>query len=345
VVRQSTSSTNRESGEATLPRLAHWTDSSWLKAGRSLGPSPLKRGLALLLIVGAVLVSGVAAGRCARLTFPGRNGRIVYAAPSAGLGWRLFTMNPDGSDTRLLTRDGGIAPAFSPDGKTLALTRGGGLFTMRAGPGARLGRRVATFGLDPAWSPDGRQIVFAALGISVVNRDGTGKRRLLKDSYGGAGQRSYDEPDWSPDGSRIVLVGGRTVDTGQIYVMGADGSGLRAITDDAAADASPSWSPDGKRILYARCNVHDTGDTELAVISPDGSTGTTIARLSQTQCVSDLTWSPDGRKIAFINDGNRVDVWPKFEVMNRDGTGRTEIPVRGFYGFSWQRKRSGAAPG
>jgi hypothetical protein len=48
----------------------------------------------------------------------------------------MFTVNADGRDKKLLTRDGGISPRWSPDGRKLLFTRGDNLFVMRAGPGS-----------------------------------------------------------------------------------------------------------------------------------------------------------------------------------------------------------------
>jgi TolB protein len=59
------------------------------------------------------------------------------------------------------------------------------------------------------------------------------------------------EPAWSPDGKKIAfarLVGGHP----QIFVMNANGGGVRALTHGAPDHLDPTWSPDGKTIAYSR---------------------------------------------------------------------------------------------
>jgi len=79
-------------------------------------------------------------------------------------------------------------------------------------------------------------------GLRVMNADGSNVRVLL-DSDGklsdGIGSHSLA---WSPDGSRLAFDG-----PDGIWVIGADGSGLRKLIPSAA---NPRWSPDGSRIAY-----------------------------------------------------------------------------------------------
>jgi Tol biopolymer transport system component len=52
------------------------------------------------------------------------------------------------------------------------------------------------------------------------------------------------DPAWSPDGGSIAFTSARDGNY-EIYVMDADGSNQRRLTDDAGSDRQPEWSPDG----------------------------------------------------------------------------------------------------
>src|SRR5438105_2493799 len=85
---------------------------------------------------------------------------------------------------------------------------------------------------------------------------------------------SDGDPAWSPDGRRIVFVSDRISANGDreaVYVMRADGSGVRRLTHDRASDACPSFSPDGTRIVFL-WKAKPWGDTgAIYVMRADGS--------------------------------------------------------------------------
>ena len=56
-------------------------------------------------------------------------------------------------------------------------------------------------------------------------------------------------PSWSPDGKQLVFTG---YDGGfsDLFIVNADGSGLKRLTNDQYADLHPAWSPDGKSIAF-----------------------------------------------------------------------------------------------
>jgi Tol biopolymer transport system component len=94
--------------------------------------------------------------------------------------------------------------------------------------------------------------------------------------------------------------------------MSRDGSGERALTDDAALDEYPTWSPDGNRIAFQ--SMRD-GEFDIFVMSGDGQDEVNITNHPpRDQWAS---WSPDGEFIAFMSerDGSE-DVF----VMRPDGS-------------------------
>jgi Tol biopolymer transport system component len=83
-------------------------------------------------------------------------------------------------------------------------------------------------------------------GLRVMDADGSNVRVLLESdgelSDGIFGSNFCGAPVWSPDSSRLAFCG-----PGGIWVIGADGSGLRKLIPHGE---KPSWSPDGSRIAY-----------------------------------------------------------------------------------------------
>jgi TolB protein len=87
--------------------------------------------------------------------------------------------------------------------------------------------------------------------------------------------QSHQQPDlmdvaWSPDGTQIVFT--RMF---EIYVMNADGSNPRNLTNNPADDSFPMWSPDGEQIAFM--SKRD-GNDEIYIMNADGSD---VRRLTQ----------------------------------------------------------------
>ena len=81
--------------------------------------------------------------------------------------------------------------------------------------------------------------------------------------------------------------------SGELYVVGADGSGLTRLTRSKADDEHPSWSPDGSRMAFASgFDLRSQGHAPwLMVIGAAGGKTRRIGRLSG---VLDPSWSPAG---------------------------------------------------
>jgi Tol biopolymer transport system component len=121
----------------------------------------------------------------------------------------------------------------------------------------------------------------------------------------------------------------------EIYVMNADGSGLKRLTNCHARDCSPSWSLDGKKIAFQSdrdaINYYD-----IYVMNADGSEQTNLTNNSASNLTAHCapSWSPDGKKIVFCSriytPVNRVqpiytDVNYEICVMNADGSGLKKL--------------------
>ena len=198
------------------------------------------------------------------------------------LSWELYVMSSDGSDERRLTAGGQQLGSvrWTPDGKWITY---GTLDTSAAAEGEfavdilairpdgsdrheRL--RVDGFVLGYDWLPqnESRLMISTCAGfpsmaceIKVLHTVTGQEEQLTGETETGA----TAGPSWSPDGSQIAFLSTRdengecyfgdcTGYNGEVYVMNADGSSQRRLTDDAGLESAPSWSPDGTRLVFTR---------------------------------------------------------------------------------------------
>ncbi len=215
-----------------------------------------------------------------------------------GAGADVFVANADGSDQQDLTPTPGSRgePRWSPDGRAILFTHDSDVYAMNAdGSGQRKLTRTREAGeFGPAWSPDGQQIAFTRLGpqgevrIVVMNADGSAKHAVTP-TLAHPGDRAPTAL-WSPDGQRIAFW-----DDFAIYVVDADGSGLRRLTRNAFE--GPSWSPDGRKLLFLRARQQKSrphwqgGD--LWVMNADGTEQRNLTPRTPTAEDGDAaTWAP-----------------------------------------------------
>ena len=83
-------------------------------------------------------------------------------------------------------------------------------------------------------------------------------------------------PAWSPDGRQIAFESDRGGGL-DIYVMNADGSAVKRLTNDPATDSEPAWSLDGKSIAF--WSTRD-GNAEIYVTNANGRHQVNLTRHS-----------------------------------------------------------------
>lgn len=197
----------------------------------------------------------------------------------------IFTANPDGSEPKQLTDTPGYdaEAVISADGRKIVFTsiRNGDLdiYTMDAN-GSHVKQLTHELGYDggPAFSPDGKLIVYRAH-HPRTQQEVSDYQELLK--------QNLIRPTYL-----------------EIWLMKADGSDKRQLTDLGAASFAPAFYPDGKHIIFSS-NVGSTGgmgNFELYSIDLDGKS---LERITYTDGFDGFPmFSPDGEKLVWISGRN-----------------------------------------
>ena len=185
--------------------------------------------------------------------------KLVYYRNQGG----VWVMNADGTGKRNLTTVSAHSSpgGWSPDSRQIDFSTNrdgnGELYVMNAnGSGQRnLLPSPSSQEFAGPWSPDGRTILFVSdrdrnWELYAVDADGTNSRNLTRSP--GIDGRSGGML-WSPDSRRIVYSSTRDTrddDNPELYVMNADGSGVRRLTHLPGEERLLSWSSDGRRIAF-----------------------------------------------------------------------------------------------
>lgn len=230
-------------------------------------------------------------------------GRVLYSSThlggdecpprpdfSSGYVWAIypsfdiFISRPNGSELRQLTDSPGYdaEATISTNGKKIVFTsmRDGDLdiYTMDAN-GRNVRRLTSELGYDggPFFSSDGRQIVYRAH-HPKTEKEKADYTELLKQN----------------------LIRPNTL---EIWVMNADGSNKRQVTNNGKANFAPYFFPDGKRIIFSS-NLHDPKgrDFDLYKINVDGSG---LERITYNDTFDGFPmFSPDGKRLVFASNRN-----------------------------------------
>ena len=247
-----------------------------------------------------LLASIVALGLTLLMVVVDAQAKIVFSSDRDG-NWEIYAMDADGGNQRRLTNNPGRdrSPSWSPDGKRI-------VFVSNKDGDVRNGKPTAE--------------------IYVMDADGGNQRNLTnhpdRDS----------SPSWSPDGKRIVFSSdrdrGEAAHNTEIYAMDDDGGNQERLTSNLTEDQHPSWSPDGKRIAFsARRDGHfeaELGITyEIYVMDADGGNQQRLTENRNNDW--NPSWSPDGKRIAFMSDRKGDAVSFDIYIMNADGGNQQKL--------------------
>ncbi len=123
----------------------------------------------------------------------------------------------------------------------------------------------------------------------------------------------------SPDGNWVAFRwNGDNQSNWDIYTKELDGAGFSRLTTDTAEECCPAWSPDGRWVAFLR---HIGNAWIIYILSPsDGGE----RRLIEIKGPSRLSWSPDGKQLAFTDRRAGADTWSLWSI-SVDGSQRKEV--------------------
>jgi Tol biopolymer transport system component/DNA-binding winged helix-turn-helix (wHTH) protein len=154
------------------------------------------------------------------------------------------------------------------------------------------------------WSPDSSQFVYqlrsspdkSEIFLYTLK---TGKNvKLSGDTYSA-------DPSFSPDGKQIAFAGVQDGNA-DIYVMMADGSNVRRITNHPAFENYPVFSPDGTQIAFASNREDEHGEVYLKNLNDD-SAPRRITHSNSGTGLRAKCWSPDGTQMLLYSSQNGKD--------------------------------------
>jgi tricorn protease len=208
--------------------------------------------------------------------------------------------------TLTLTR-GASEYAISPDEKYVAFAVHGQLFLMPTQPGGKATRLTNSPAYDHSitWSPDGQKIIFAS------DRNGHEDLYLLEPNdpdhlklveahrFKTTQLTNTPEPEmgitFTPDGKKVGFLR-----AGKLWTMNADGGEQKPLVNDTTV-IDYEWSPDGKWVAYAR--MDGSFASEVYIMPATGGEAKNVTRYATYN--SGITWSHNGKKLAFISERRR----------------------------------------
>ncbi|MDA1017076.1 MAG: hypothetical protein O3A00_21785 [Planctomycetota bacterium] len=216
----------------------------------------------------------------------------------------LFHPNESQPDRELTVSASGLVYAYvfvTPDGQR------GRVIVNDARQSTKTILEPGKFGLWPTLSPDGSHVAFTIdasvmVAVDLAKLQGVGTVKIEPKTEGAVLRLTYPNvrygdlwPKYSPDGRQIVFTSRRDDDF-EVYLMNADGSAQRRLTDSPGIDTHASFSPDGKQIVFTSARDRDY---EIYTMKLDGSDQRRITNHAGRDDFA--CWHPDGKRLIIVS--------------------------------------------
>jgi Tol biopolymer transport system component len=232
---------------------------------------------------------------------------------------QIYVMNHDGSNQTIIGSWCGYDDTFcwSPDGTKIAFIDGDGWLCLAQADGRNLSKLAEIPSYSICWSPDGEKVAVGCLDYDIYTLDaGTGELQNLTNTP----DIIENLPSWSPESEKIAFV---VYDSPycEITLMDADGRNQTQITSERGICEELAWLPGGEKISYIWYSEEETGPEGICydICLVDIKDGSKVNLTDSPKFDDrDLSWSPDGTKIAFSSRRQVIDT--QIYVMDADGS-------------------------
>jgi len=245
------------------------------------------------------------------------DGNLVYVSGGRAQNVSIYWMDRQGNFTPLRSApDGYVNPAFSPDGKRLALEINDGkrsdiwVYEWERDTMTRL-TFGGTYNIRPVWTPDGLRITYSSL-------DNSGKFDLNWKQANGAGdalrltegKNQMTALSWRPDGKVLAffqLNAATSLDILTLPVEGSEESGWKPgepqpFVNSAYNELEAAFSPDGRWLAY---ESDESGSFEVYVRAFPGPGGKWQISTFGGLCPK---WSRNGKELFYSTEDGKIMV-------------------------------------